>query len=72
VPAVFAIGDRVHHDERIAGVETAGQIRRAGQWHDGGIVAHAPVAEAFTHVAIDVECLSRHWPYSNVASSCVD
>src|SRR5713101_8130064 len=47
---------------RIAGVEAAGDVRRADERHDGGVGAHLPGAVALSHVAVQVDGLQL--PYS--------
>src|SRR4030095_15961696 len=44
------------HDCGIAGVEAAGDIRRADVFEHLGVDAHSPDAEAFSHVAVEVDC----------------
>ena len=45
--------DATRHDQRIAGMETAGEVGLIDQRHGQRIVAHAPGAEALAHVAVE-------------------
>ncbi|MNP11037.1 hypothetical protein D3C76_1032080 [compost metagenome] len=45
-------GHCLAHDARVAGMETAGDVGAVDVRHDLGIQAHGPVAETFTHIAI--------------------
>ena len=44
---------------RIAGVEAAGDVRRADEGHHFGVGAHLPRAVAFAHVAVQVDSFHR-------------
>ena len=46
---------RAVHDDRIAGVETAGDVRRSDDLEDLLVTAQHVVAEAFAHVAVEVD-----------------
>ena len=50
--------DRAAHDVRIARVKTTGDVRRAHDGKQGGIVAHAPRAEGLAQIAVDVDGLA--------------
>ncbi|MCY1446860.1 hypothetical protein D9M71_634500 [compost metagenome] len=49
------------HDQRIAGMEAAGQVGLVDQRHGVDIVAHLPGAEAFAHVAVEEDSGSHAW-----------
>ena len=44
--------DSALHGQGIGGMETAGEVRLVHQRHGVFVVAHAPGAEAFPHVAV--------------------
>ncbi|MNE82280.1 hypothetical protein D3C80_1789910 [compost metagenome] len=47
------------HDQRIAGMEAAGQVGLVDQRHGVSVVAHLPGAEAFTHVTVEKDASSH-------------
>src|ERR1700751_1389808 len=51
--------DGLEHDQRIAAVKTAGDIRRGDDLQHLGIAAHGPGAKALAHVAIQVDHIHR-------------
>ena len=55
-------GDRLLHRHRVAGMEPAGNVSAIDKRHDSGIVAEAPIAIAFAHIA--VECDRHLIPFS--------
>src|SRR6185503_14171494 len=48
-------GHRRGHDLRVAGVEAAGDVGAGDETQHRAVVAHAPGAEAFRHVAVEVD-----------------
>ena len=51
--------ERLGHDLGIPGMEAAGDIDAGDDAQHGAIVAHAPIAEAFSQIAIQID--RRHW-----------
>ena len=51
---------RLDQRDRIAAVESTGNVRARDQRHQAGIVTEAPVSEALAHVAVDVKCAGHH------------
>lgn len=50
----------VAHDNRIAGMKTAGDVCRGNQLHHRFVFAHGPGPEAFSHIAVQID--RRHSP----------
>jgi hypothetical protein len=47
--------DGTAHDDRIAGVIAAGDVRRADALHELGIVAERPAPEGFPEIGVEVD-----------------
>src|SRR5215467_9828184 len=56
-------GYGLEHDERVAAVEAAGDIRRGDDLQHLGVAAHRPGAKALAHVAIKVDHIHRVPPH---------
>src|SRR5439155_6673180 len=59
---------RLEHDERIAAVKAAGDIRRRDDLEHLGIAAHPPRAKTLAHVAIQVDHVHRVSPLESGVS----
>src|SRR6516164_5497091 len=56
---LLGAADGVKHDQRIAAVKTASDIRRGHDLQHLGVAAHGPGAKALAHVAIQVDQIHR-------------
>ena len=54
-PAFYCQPHRAVHDDRIAGVETAGHVRRGDDLEDLLVAPEVVIAEAFAHVTVEVD-----------------
>src|SRR5438552_9367477 len=61
--ALYGERDGLADGGRIAAVEAAGDVRRADERHDAGVVAHLPGAVAFAHVAVEIDALQLRNSY---------
>ena len=62
----FTEGDGLFHDQRVGGVEAAGDVGRGNVRHDAFVQAAGIVAEALAHIAVQVDFCHSVFPFFNI------
>jgi hypothetical protein len=61
-PVLLGPAHGFEHDERVAAMKAARNIRRGDDLQHLGVAAHRPSAKALAHVAIEVDHVHRNFP----------